>query len=165
MDKDSLKKEFAKDWKKHYELDIFKEQGFERNVCKNCGNGFWTVDENRQVCPECEPYSFIGREVGRKLDYIDAWEEMRKFFKRNGHEDIPRYPVICRWRNDLYFTIASIIDFQRLDNGTLTFDYPADRLIVPQVCLRFGDIPNIGVTGKHFSCFVKLFVHNSSVIN
>ena len=29
LTKDGLKKEFSKDWKKYYQVDLFKEKGFE----------------------------------------------------------------------------------------------------------------------------------------
>jgi alanyl-tRNA synthetase len=68
--------------------------------------------------------------------------------------------VICRWRDDLYFNIASIVDFQRLEAGRMSFEFPANPLVVPQMCLRFPDIANIGVTGRHFSCFMMAGQHS-----
>jgi alanyl-tRNA synthetase len=46
----------------HYSLDFLKENGFKRARCKVCGEYFWRIDEEREVCGEapCEPYSFIG---------------------------------------------------------------------------------------------------------
>ncbi len=153
--KEDLVKEFSKDWKKHYNVELFKKHGFERRVCKHCGRGFWTQDPIRKTCPESpsETYGFIGRKL-KNWDYIKTWREFEKFFVKHGHESIKRYPTICRWRDDLYFTAASIVDFQRWDKGKITFEYPADKLIVPQPCLRFNDIPNVGVTGRHFTEFV-----------
>jgi alanyl-tRNA synthetase len=153
--KEQLKEEFSKDWKKHYKVALFKEKGFDRRTCKNCGKNFWTLDEKRTVCPDppCENYGFIGRKT-KNWDYIKTWKEFEAFFKKNGHHVIRRYPTICRWRDDLYFTAASIVNFQRWDKGKITFEYPEDVLIVPQPILRFNDIPNVGVTGRHFSGFV-----------
>jgi alanyl-tRNA synthetase len=76
------------------------------------------------------------------------------FFKKRKHTIIKRYPVVSRWRPDLYFTIAGIQDFQRIENGVMSFEYPANPLVVPQVCLRFSDIQNVGVTGKHFTSWM-----------
>ena len=160
--KDALKKDFAKDWKKHYETEIFREKGFMRRTCPKCGKSFWTLDADRTICgdPPCENYGFIGKPITRhRWDYIQTWKEFESFFKKNGHASIPRYPVIDRWRPDLFFTIASIQDFQRIDQGNIVFEYPADPLIVPQVCLRFPDIPNIGITGRHHSSFIMSGQH------
>ena len=60
---------------------------------------------------------------------------------------------VCRWRDDLYFTIASIVDFQRVMGSKVVFEFPANPLVVPQTCLRFKDLENVGVTGRHFSSF------------
>jgi alanyl-tRNA synthetase len=160
--KETLKKQFAKDWKKHYQLEVFREKGFVRKTCPKCGKNFWTLDTERKLCGDssCEDYGFIGSPITRhRWDYIQTWREFESFFKRNGHFSIPRYPVIDRWRPDLFFTIASIQDFQRIDQGSMVWEYPADPLVVPQVCLRFPDIPNIGVTGRHHSSFIMSGQH------
>jgi len=67
---------------------------------------------------------------------------------------VKRYPVVSRWRQDLYFTIAGIQDFQRIENGFMGFEYSSNPLVVPQMCLRFNDIENVGVTGSHFTSFM-----------
>ncbi|HJW97172.1 MAG TPA: alanine--tRNA ligase [archaeon] len=160
--KESLKRDFAKEWKKHYETEIFREKGFMRKTCPKCGKNFWTLDADRKLCgdPPCENYGFIGKPITKhKWDYIQTWKEFESFFRKNGHSSIPRYPVIDRWRPDLFFTIASIQDFQRIDQGNMVWEYPADPLVVPQVCLRFPDIPNIGVTGRHHSSFIMSGQH------
>ena len=163
LTKELLKKEFARDWKKHYQVKLFKERGFLRKTCPNCGKNFWALDSEREVCgdPPCQDYEFIGNPIPkRKLDYIETWKVFEKFFVKNGHKSIKRYPVVDRWRPDLFFTMCSIQDFQRIDNGNMVFEYPEDPLIVPQVCLRFPDIPNIGVTGRHNSCFIMSGQHS-----
>ncbi len=48
--KESLKKDFAKDWKKHYQAEIFREKGFVRKTCPKCGKNFWTLDAERTLC-------------------------------------------------------------------------------------------------------------------
>ncbi len=161
--KDSLRKSFSRDWKKHYELEIFREKGFVRKSCKTCGRHFWTLNPDREDCgdPPCQKYEFIGNPITkRKFDYIEAWREFEDFFKKNGHASVPRYPVIDRWRPDLFFTMASIQDFQRIDQGNMVFEYPAKTLVVPQVCLRFNDIPNVGVTGRHHTSFIMSGQHS-----
>jgi alanyl-tRNA synthetase len=42
----------------------------------------------------------------------------------------------------------------------VVFEFPANPLIVPQTCLRFKDIENVGVTGRHFSSFCMIGQHS-----
>ncbi|MEM0149592.1 MAG: alanine--tRNA ligase-related protein, partial [Candidatus Micrarchaeaceae archaeon] len=155
ISKESLREEFSRDPGKYYSADIFREQGFMRKKCKICGKFFWTADSNRELCgdPSHEPYSFM-KEKPLHADYVEFWKKFSEIFKKEGHEIIEGYPVVSRWRQDLYFTIAGIQDFQRIENGRMSFEYPANPLVVPQICLRFNDIPNTGVTGRHFTSFM-----------
>jgi alanyl-tRNA synthetase len=68
---------------------------------------------------------------------------------------IDRYPVIARWRNDVDYVAAGIFCFQPYC-VTGEMDPPANPLICPQFCLRFNDLDNIGLTGRHFSGFVMI---------
>ena len=86
--------------------------------------------------------------------------KLKNFFVKNNHTSISRYPVVCRWRDDLYFTIASIVDFQRVMGSKVVFEFPANPLVVPQTCLRFKDLENVGVTGRHFSSFCMIGQHS-----
>jgi len=163
LTKQSLKSEFQKNWQKYYEVEMFREKGFVRKVCESCGRAFWTLDQDRKICSDapCVDYGFINNTITKgKWDYIETWRLFEKFFKKNGHTSVKRYPVVDRWRPDLYFTIASIQDFQRLDNGNMNFVYPANPLVVPQVCLRFPDIQNVGVTGRHLTSFIMSGQHS-----
>ncbi|MBI4019706.1 MAG: alanine--tRNA ligase [Candidatus Aenigmarchaeota archaeon] len=162
LSKDSLKKEFQKKPGEYWEAGIFREKGFSRKQCKACGKFFWTLDPERQTCADssCEPYGFIGNPVTKsRLDNVETWRLFEKFFVKEGHTSIPRYPVIDRVRPDLYFTIASIQDFQRIENGNMTFVYPANPLVVPQMCLRFIDIPSVGLSGRHMTGFIMSGQH------
>ncbi|MEQ9715553.1 MAG: alanine--tRNA ligase [Candidatus Asgardarchaeia archaeon] len=156
LSKDELRKKFSKDYKIHYEVDFFKQEGFIRKKCPICNRYFWTLDPDREVCgePPCESYEFIGNPpTNKKFDYIEMWRFFADYFKKRGHTEIKRYPVVARWRDDLYFTIASISNFQPfVVRGEV--DPPANPLVVPQVCLRFGDLSNVGVTGRHFTSFI-----------
>ncbi len=155
LNKETLRKEFSGDYKKYYSTSIFETEGFERKKCTKCGKYFWTADSAREMCgdPDHEPYTFI-KDHPKEVDYVDFWNKFSKFFKDNGHEVIESYPVVSRWRQDLYFVIAGIQDFQRIENGKMSFEYSSNPLLVPQMCMRFGDIPNVGVTGRHGTSFI-----------
>ncbi|MCD6371531.1 MAG: alanine--tRNA ligase [Candidatus Aenigmarchaeota archaeon] len=158
LTKEQILKELRKNPERYWKVKLFEDLGFERKVCPKCGKGFWTLDSGRVYCPdpECgEEYGFLGNPITKvRWDYIEAWKEFEKFFVKNGHTSIPRYPVVAVWRKDLFFNIASIVDFQRFDEGVMIFEYPANPLIVPQMCLRFNDITNVGITGRHNTCFM-----------
>ena len=154
--KSLLKKKFSSDYKKYYLVDLFKKEGFIRHHCK-CGNNFWSL-EKRKLCPECEDYGFI--EKKKPVDYLETWDKIEKFFVKNGHKSIPSYPVVCRWFPGLYFTVASIVAFQRSVFGKTVFEMPANPLIIPQSCLRFNDISNVGVTGRHLTNFTMIGQHS-----
>ncbi|MGC8629084.1 MAG: alanine--tRNA ligase [Candidatus Micrarchaeia archaeon] len=155
MSKEKLSEEFSRNPEKYYKVKIFEEQGFERKRCKICGRYFWTADPNRTTCGDSShnAYSFF-KEQPRKIGYVEFWKRFEEFFRKNGHAIVSGYPVVSRWRQDLYFTIAGIQDFQRIENGTISFEYPANPLLVPQQCLRFNDIENVGITGRHFTSFM-----------
>jgi len=159
MDKAEILAKFSTEPDKYYKVKLFEEQGYQRKACGTCGRFFWTIDENRNNCPEDseDTYSFIGDPPTlKRFDYSQAWNEVESFFVKNGHTSINRYPVVCRWRDDLYFTIASVVDFQRVMGSKVVFEFPANPLIVPQPCLRFKDLENVGITGRHFSSFCMI---------
>jgi alanyl-tRNA synthetase len=160
LSKDSLRVEFSKDPKKYYSTKTFEKDGFERKQCRECKKYFWTSDAKRELCgdPSHEPYSFDNTNP-KSISYVDFWKMFSKFFKENDHEIINKYPVVSRWRQDLYFTIASIQDFQRIENGKMSFEYNANPLIVPQICMRFNDIANVGLTGRHLTSFMMAGQH------
>ncbi|MDG6985627.1 MAG: alanine--tRNA ligase [Nitrososphaerota archaeon] len=154
--KQALKAKFSADYKRYYFVDLFRREGFVRRRCESCGKYFWTLDEERKRCDDqpCSPYTFIGDPpASKRFGYVDAWKAVESFFAKNGHAIVKRYPVVSRWRPDLYFTVASIIDFQRVEGGKVVFSLPANPLVVPQMCLRFNDVPTVGVNGKHGTSF------------
>ena len=163
MDKKEILSKFSAEPERYYKVKLFDNEGFERKSCATCKRFYWTVDENRVNCPDHsdDTYSFIGNPPTKKrFDYTQAWKEVESFFVKNGHTSVNRYPVVCRWRDDLYFTIASIVDFQRVMGSKVTFEFPANPLVVPQTCLRFKDLENVGVTGRHFSSFCMIGQHS-----
>ena len=163
MDKKEIVSKFSADPERYYNVKLFENQGFERKSCLTCKRFYWTIDENRTNCPDHsdDTYSFIGNPpTTKRFDYTQAWKEVESFFVKNGHTSVSRYPVVCRWRDDLYFTIASIVDFQRVMGSKVVFEFPANPLVVPQTCLRFKDLENVGLTGRHFSSFCMIGQHS-----
>lgn len=163
MEKNEILREFSADPDRYYKVRLFEEYGFSRKSCTKCHRYFWTLDPGRELCPDdaTDTYSFIGDPpTSKRFDYTQSWRQIESFFVENRHTSIPRYPVVCRWRDDLYFTIASIVDFQRVMGSKVTFEFPANPLVVPQTCLRFKDLENVGVTGRHFSSFCMIGQHS-----
>lgn len=161
LTKDELKNQFRKKWKKHYDLEVLKKYGFQRQRCKKCGKMFW-AQEKQDFCGDssCVGYQFIGNPSGKKHSYIDAWKTIEKYFIKTKpeHKSIYTYPSVARWRDDLYFTIASISDFQPYV-VTGEVKPPGNPLVVPQTCIRFGDLSNVGVTGRHMTSFTMIGQH------
>ncbi|MEC9416820.1 MAG: alanine--tRNA ligase-related protein, partial [Thermoproteota archaeon] len=163
MGKKEILSKFSSYPERYYKIKLFESFGFERKSCVTCKRFFWTIDENRIECPDHsnDTYSFIGNPpTNKRFDYTQAWKEIESFFIKNNHTSVKRYPVVCRWRDDLYFTIASIVDFQRVMGSKVVFEFPANPLVVPQTCLRFKDLENVGVTGRHFSSFCMIGQHS-----
>ncbi len=160
INKNELRKQFAAEWEKHYKLEVLTKNGFKRAKCKKCNRNFWSI-EPRDYCADasCIGYQFIeNTPIKKKLSYIDTWKTIEKYFTSHGHTYIKPYPTVARWRDDLYFTVASINDFQPyVVNGEL--EPPANPLIIPQPCIRFVDIANVGVSGRHYTNFVMIGQH------
>ena len=110
----------------------------------------------KESCPDHEHYGFIGNPpTNKRLDFVNAWKGIAEYFRSKNHSIISRYPVVCRWRDDLYFTIASIVDFQRVMGSKVVFEIPANPLIVPQMCLRFNDVENV-TEWEHYTSFCMI---------
>ncbi len=150
---------FTRNSEKYYPVNFFKKKGLSRKKCNKCGRYFWSIN-NDVVCGDCEgKYSFINKKVSKKqLTYVESWKDFSNFFKKLGYAEINRYPVNARWREDLYFVQASIDDFIPFVVQGIS-EPPENPLIVPQFCLRFNDIENVGITGKHFTGFVMVGQH------
>ncbi len=154
--------EFRKDPKKFYPTKVPEEMGFQRGKCESCGRFFWDTDPQRKICGDAScvgGYDFIGNTPAKKkLDYIGVWDTFSKMLKKHGYTPIPRYPVVARWRGDIPFVEASVDDFiPYVVNGEI--DPPANPLTVPQFCLRFNDIDNVGITSAHYTGFVMMGQH------
>lgn len=138
-----------------YRVELFREEGFERKRCVKCGRSFWTLDPEKKTCGDtpCDEYSFIGNPpTRRRLSLQGVEKAFLGFFKRRGHEVIKRYPVVARWRDDIFLTIASIADFQPWVTSGLV-PPPANPLVVSQPSIRLKDIDNVGRSGRHLTLF------------
>lgn len=143
-----------------YDLAFFHRTGFHRRTCQSCGSAFWTLgDADRCQEAPCVPYSFIGHPAfERPRSVAETREEYLGFFERHGHSRIRRYPVVARWRNDVFFTQASIYDFQPwVTSGAIP--PPANPLTISQPVLRFIDLEEVGRSGRHFTLFEMLAHH------
>lgn len=129
-------------------------------MCRKCGTPFWAVGE-RDTCGEapCDPYTFLDRPlVKREYDLDSMREEFLSFFERRGHTRIRRYPVVARWRNDVFLVNASIYDFQpHVTSGKVP--PPANPLTISQPCIRLVDTDKVGRTGRHLTSFEMMAHH------
>jgi alanyl-tRNA synthetase len=145
--------------KEAYELPFFKEEGFIRRKCTKCGEWFWTQNSKQETCgesgsDECGCYNFLGNPpTKRKFTLPEMREAFLSFFEKNGHTRIKPYPVVARWRKDIYLTHASIIDFQPYVTEGIA-PPPANPLVISQPSIRLTDIANTGPTfGRHLTIF------------
>jgi len=143
-----------------YQLDYFRDHGLERKVCASCGSAFWTRDPERTLCGDapCEPYAFIGKPVFRAHTLGEMREAFLSFHERNGHARIERFPVVARWRDDIYLTIASIADFQPFVTSGVV-PPPANPLTISQPCIRLNDLDSVGRSGRHLTLFEMMAHH------
>jgi len=140
---------------------LFEEHGILRKTCTSCGSIFWSQKAGQTRCGDapCVEYTFIGKKL---VDKEYSLPEMRKlfldYFENNGHAVLRRYPVIPRWRDDIYLTIASIADFQpHVTSGEV--EPPANPLAISQPCIRLNDLDAVGKSGRHLSNFEMMAHH------
>ncbi len=152
---------------KEYNLDFFHSHGYVRKRCPSCGDYFWTLLPDQQLCGDkpCVDYSFIGQPAAKRpLTLTDVRDAFIDFFEAHGHQRLnypitgPRCPVIARWRTDIYLTIASIADFQpHVTSGVVP--PPANPLVISQPCIRLNDLEEVGRSGRHLTLFEMMGHH------
>ncbi|MEA1907558.1 MAG: alanine--tRNA ligase [Euryarchaeota archaeon] len=144
-----------------YQLSYFKDNGFIRKKCLKCGEHFWTRNAEQGTCGDasCDEYSFIGAPAfSKSYNLTEMREAFLSFFEANDHARIDRYPVIARWRDDIYLTIASIADFQPyVTSGAVP--PPANPLCISQPCIRLDDLDSVGKSGRHLTNFEMMAHH------
>ncbi len=151
-----MKKRFSKN---EYHVPLFDELGYVRKLCPKCGEFFWTLLPSMETCGEatsqgCALTTFINDAPTRKKYVLrEMREAFLSFFEKRGHHRMKPYPVVARWRDDLYLTNASIVDFQPyVTNGIV--QPPANPLVISQPCIRLVDVHNTGPTfGRHLTIF------------
>ncbi len=107
----------------------------------------------------CVEYGFIGASpVPHPYTTGELRETYLSFFEGLGHKRIRRYPVVARWRNDVYLVGASIYDFQPWVTDGIS-PPPGNPLVISQPCIRFTDLENAGKTGRHSTGFEMMAHH------
>ena len=160
--KKAFKEIASKNPDKYFPTKELRNLGYMRKQCEHCGTFFWTQLKKRTFCgdPVCSGgFQVIEKNPARiKLSYIGVWEKMIELLEPRGYVPINRYPCVARWNPTSEFTIASISAFQPyVITGEV--EPPAKKLIIPQFCLRFNDIENVGLTGAHLCGFTMIGQH------
>lgn len=153
--------------KKECDLNFFHENGFVRKKCPSCGSYYWTLKKDSKLCGDqpCVEFSFIGKPLGKKpMNLKEVRESFISFFEKRNHKRVyypetgDRCPVVARWRDDIYLTIASIADFQpHVTSGSVP--PPANPLVISQPCIRLNDLEQVGVSGRHLTIFEMMGHH------
>src|SRR6266700_2819838 len=137
-----------------FALPYFREIGFIRRKCPSCKSNYWAAPD-QTTCGEvpCAPYSFIGNPpTKQRYSLAEMRIQFMDYFAERGHTRIKPYPIVARWRNDVYLVGASIYDFQPyVTEGSMP--PPANPLVISQPCIRFTDIESVGAAGRHMSIF------------
>ncbi len=139
-----------------YNTSFLKNSSYQRYRCRICGEYFWSK-KPRTTCPDrpCSRYDFLVKDYPgvKPLSLDEARKAFIDYFVENGHGYVEPYPVLARWRDDLYLTIASIIVFQPAVTEGIV-EPPHNPLVIVQPCIRLEDIDNVGLTfGRHLSSF------------
>lgn len=143
---------------KYFPVKTLESLGMKRQKCENCSVMFWST-EKRKVCGDTScvgTYSFIGNTPAKKkMEFAETYLLFKDFMSKRGYTPVNRFPIVARWRDDLDFNIASIIGFQPYITKGIVAP-PAELVVIPQNCLRFPDIDNVGYTGRHGTNFVMI---------
>ena len=159
--KKQFKKTASENPDTYFPTKKLEAEGFIRRKCK-CGTYFWTVNEDQDTCgdPACSGGFNVVEDNPSKvqLSYEGVWNKIVEMLEPRGYKKVDRYPVVARWNPTTEYTIASIAAFQPFVI-TGEVEPPAKKLVIPQFCLRFGDIDNVGITGSHCTGFVMIGQH------
>ena len=121
---------------------------------------FWSLN-NEDFCGDssCVDFNFINNPPTNKKYTISEFRNLfLTFFEKRNHTILNRYPVIARWRDDIYLTIASIADFQpHITSGVV--QPPANPLVISQPSIRLIDLDEVGISGRHLTNFEMMGHH------
>jgi len=139
-----------------YRVRLFGKENYLRLKCGVCGADFWSriPRDNCNDAP-CTDYTFFNLTISSDpLTVKEVRDKFLSFFEERGHKVIKPYPVVARWRDDLYLTIASIVVFQpHVTSGLVP--PPANPLVIAQPSIRLEDIDSVGYTfGRHLTNFI-----------
>jgi alanyl-tRNA synthetase len=139
-----------------YRVRSFEKEGYLRLRCGVCGAYFWSrVPRDNCNDAPCADYTFFNLRIGSgPLSVREVRDRFLRFFEERGHKVVKPYPVVARWRDDLYLTIASIVVFQpHVTSGLVP--PPANPLVIAQPSIRLEDIDSVGYTfGRHLTNFI-----------
>jgi alanyl-tRNA synthetase len=144
-----------------YRVKLFAEKGFVRKKCASCGRNFWTLNPGDDSCGDqpCTDYTFLGHPPTKaRCSVAEVREKFLSFVEKRGHRRIGRYPVVARWREDVFFVGASIYDFQPWVTDGL-MPPPANPLVISQPCVRLTDMDLVGRSGRHLTSFEMMAHH------
>ncbi len=149
-------------FEEEYRLTYFEEHGFVRKRCSECGSHFWTLEEGMETCQDapCTEFGFIGDPPTERTFSVGEMRDLFiEFFEKRDHTPLERYPVVARWRDDVFLVHASIYDFQpHVTSGQVK--PPANPLVVSQPSIRLPDVDEVGKTGKHQTAFEMMGHHS-----
>ncbi|MBT3407510.1 alanine--tRNA ligase [Candidatus Woesearchaeota archaeon] len=160
--KNKLKPFYKDNYGQFYPAKFLTSEGYHRNICIKTGLPFWSTDPNRKISgdPQAGVISeFIGKKNTKEnLSFIDVWNNFKTIFEQKNYTAINRYPTVARWNPTMEFTNSSIAAFQPyVISGEVK--PPANPLIIPQFCVRFPDLDNVGISGQHCTGFIMIGQH------
>ena len=142
----------------YFPIKTLESYGFKRYKCSKSNTMFWST-QKRDICGDISvigEYSFIDDKITDvKMSFSEVWLNWKKFIESRGYLAVKRFPCVARWRDDLDFNIASIIGFQPYVTKGLVSP-PSKLVSIPQNCLRFLDIENVGITGRHHTSYTMI---------
>jgi alanyl-tRNA synthetase len=143
-----------------FDLELFSDHDFAQKTCPSCGKMFWT-NSDAPTCGDnpCNEYTLIEEPpIPKPYTLEEMRETFLAYFEGHGHTRLPRYPVVARWRTDIYFAIASIACFQPHVTSGRT-PPPANPLVISQPSIRFNDLDSVGRSGRHLTSFEMMGHH------
>ena len=154
------------EWEKSFQDTVFK-----RRVCTKCNSYFWKditssvlKEDNCKESP-CFPYSYFEPQYEeyispeKNITISSIRNSFLSFFNQNEHNIVPPCSTISTWKDDVFFTQASIYQFQP-DVTSGKKAPPFNPLVVSQPCIRLNDLDIVGFSPRHLTLFTMLGHHS-----